>query len=267
MNRLLRLVACLALLLYAFWGVQAHAASTSVKVRIGYMDTPGSGLVLLASAWNSFNDEGLRTEVVKVASPESALALLNNGTLDAVAMDALFALRTISDNDRIAIFSGSGHLSPGPLDELVTEPVDSAQPGRVVVVALRERLAHEQSLFNPLVHALIKAYSRYFQKPETALAAIRPRLGLAAAGEAHPVFDPNPGYDNLARLWKEQKLQRQGQPRDYLSNHVNEEYFCDALYLLLEQTPKDPGLNQLLKRAVCPPDCCPLRKTAPAQEK
>jgi len=265
MKRLLRLVACLALLLLAFRGVPAHAASTSAAVRIGYMDTSGSGLVLLASAWNSFNDEGLRAEMVKVASPESALALLNSGTLDAVAVDALFALRTISDNDRIVIFSGSGHLSRGSWDELVTEPADSAQPGRVVVVALRERLARERHLFNPIVYSLIKAYSRYFQKPETALAAIRPLLGLAAT--AHPVFDPNPGYDNLARLWKEQKLQRQGQPRDYLSNHVNEEYFCDALYVLLEQTPKDPGLNQLLKRAVCPPDCCPLRKAAPVQEK
>jgi hypothetical protein len=267
MNGLSLRMICLALLLNLVWGATAHTASTSATVRIGYIDTPGSGLALLAAARNAVNGEGPGIEAVKVVSPESGLSLLNDGALDAVAVDALSALREISANDRIAIFAGSGYLSSGPPNELEADASDKALSGRIVVVALRQRLVNEQRFFNTFIHALIRAYSNFSQNQEAALAAIRPYLKSTAAVDTHSVFDPNPGYDGLARLWKVQGLQRQGQPRSYLSDHVNEEYFCDALYLLLEQTPKDPGLNQLLKRAVCPPDCCPVGKKASAQGK
>jgi hypothetical protein len=133
------------------------------------------------------------------------------------------------------------------------------------ILGATDQLQQERQFFNPAADALIRAYGRYFQKPGIAIADIRTHLSTASAGGAMPVFDPNPGYDSLARLWKEQGLQRQGQPQEYLATHVNEEYFCDALYQLLDQSPEDTALNQLLNRTVCPPDCCPINKQPPAQ--
>jgi hypothetical protein len=265
MNRLLPYIVCSALLLNSLWGTPSHAASTNSLFRIGYVDNPGSGLVLLAASGDEFGAVGLKARLVKAASAESALKLLKSGVIDAAAVDALSALREISVDGRIAIFSGSGYLPKGELDELVADAPDNALPGRIVVVALRDRLLQERQFFNPAADALIRAYGRYYRAPGTALADIRTLLSAASAGGAMPVFDPNPGYDSLARLWKELGLQRQGQPRDYLATHVNEEYFCDALYQLLDRLPKDPALNQLLNRAVCPPDCCPVNKQLPAR--
>jgi hypothetical protein len=265
MNRLLPHILCLALLLNVLWEAPSHAAAANSLIRIGYVDNPGSGLVLLAASVDAFSAVGLKARLVKATSAESALKLLKNGAIDVAAVDALSALREISVDGRIAIFSGSGYLPKGVLDELVADAPDNALPGRIVVVALRDRLLQERQFFNPVADALIRAYGRYYHAPEATLTDIRTHLSAVSAGGAVPVFDPNPGYDSLARLWKEQGLQRKGQPRDYLATHVNEEYFCDALYQLLDQAPKDPALNQLLNRAVCPPDCCPVKKQPPAQ--
>lgn len=265
MKWMLSHILCLALLLNALLGLPAHAATSNPLIRIGYVDNPGSGLVLLAAAGDEFDAVRLKVRLVHTASTESALTLLKKRVIDAAAVDALSALREISEDGRIAIFSGSGHLPPSELEELVADAQDNSQAGRIVVVALRERLQKDWQIFNPVSDALIRAYVRSFRKPGTVLEDIHPYLGTASTVGAIPVFDPNPGYDNLARIWKEQRLQRQGQPRDYLATHVNEEYFCDALYLRLDRSPKDPALNQLLNRAVCPPDCCPIKKKSPSE--
>lgn len=236
-------------------------------LRIGWLDNPGSGLVRLAAARNEFGRVGLRVELIPVASAEAALAQIKAGTLDAATVDSLSALRDIAQDGSIAIFSGAGHQLETPVETLAVEETDAALPQRIVVAALRQRLQIEREVFNPLADALIRAFGAYLREQRAAGNDIRTgnsASGTAAGGKS-AMLDPNPGYDRLARLWKEQGLQGEDKPRDYLASHVNEEYFCDALYYSLELTPHDPALNHLLNRAVCPPNCCTLYKQSTAK--
>ena len=124
---------------------------------------------------------------------------------------------------------------------------------RVVLVARRDRLIRERAFFNGFVEELIKNHCLLGRTPESdsAVGGVKARL----------VSDPDPDYDGLSRLWKSRGLARPGQPRDYLSSHVNEEYFCDALYYLAERSPQDEQLRELLARAVCVPNCCAVYGT------
>jgi len=261
LRRMTRFAACLTLLSSLLYGALANAADSGPLFHIGYLDDPGSGLVQHAADRGGFRAVGLRVELVKTDSAENALALLKSCAIDAAAVDSISALADIARDGRIAIFSGSGHL-PATVNSLDAngKTPDKTPAERIVIVALRERLLSERQLFNRVSDALIRAYASYYRQQEKAPGEIRQNPGPNSAGTAIVLLDPNPGYDDLARLWKERGLQREGQPRDYLATHINEEYFCDALYLLLERAPDDPALLLLLNRAVCVPNCCSIYK-------
>lgn len=249
MRILLRTVLLLLFIIPQMTGAVFGAENTLLPLRIAYLDDPGSAPILLAAGGEEFRDAGLRPTLIRVESPAAAWELLGSGQTDVVAVDALSALEGISRDGRLALFSGSGHLGE-------RQGEGDVPPARIVLVALRERLVRERRLFNPVVEALVRGYCRLVRQPDS----LPPVLGTLRNGAGLQgnvlLIDPDPGYDGLARIWKERALQRQGQPRDYLSSHVNEEYYCDSLYLLLDRSPNDPELRQLLNRAVCVPNCC-----------
>lgn len=245
-------------------GAALGAEDALLPLRIAYLDDPGSAPILLAAGGAKFREAGLVPTLIRVESAGAAWLLLHNGQADVVAVDALSALDEISRDGRLALFSGSGHLGERqPEDGVVDAP-----PARIVLVALRERLVRERLLFNPVVEALVRAYCHSIRWPDSLLPVLA-TLHDGSGGKGRMLkVDPNPGYDGLARIWKERGLQRLGQPRDYLSSHVNEEYYCDSLYLLLDRAPDDPDLRQLLHRAVCVPSCCtPYRASSAVQVK
>lgn len=261
MRILRRIVLLLLLVLPSVAGTTLAAEDALLPLRIAYLDDAGSALILLAAGGDEFRDVGLVPTLIKVESAGAAWRFLRNGQADVVAVDALSALDEISRDGSLVLYSGSGHLGEQRTDG---EGVVDAPPARIVLVTLRERLVRERRLFNPVVEALVRAYCRSIRKPDSLLPVLATLRNGSSVGERVLVADPNPGYDGLDRLWKEQGLQRRGQPRDYLSSHINEEYYCDSLYLLLDRSPEDPDLRRLLSRAVCVPNCCTPYRASPA---
>lgn len=185
-----------------------------------------------------------RVRLTRAGSGETAWSLLKEDKADVVAMEVLTALERISGDGTLALFASLGR----PAELAGQSDVNRVSPHRVVLVARRERLLRERIFFNKFVEELIRNHCHVDRKPEE-----RPGQEEIMADFAS---DPDPGYDELARLWKSRGLGRPGQPRDYLSSHVIEEYYCDALYYLADRSPEDEKLRELLARAVCVPNCC-----------
>jgi hypothetical protein len=109
------------------------------------------------------------------------------------------------------------------------------------------------------VSALIHAYQTLQRNENQSLKIIRKSLKLPASSDAF-IFDPNPDFYRFEALWKELGLQHPDMRRDHLASHVYEEIYCDALDQALDNHPNDPILQKLFSKAVCTPDCCPVKK-------
>jgi hypothetical protein len=82
----------------------------------------------------------------------------------------------------------------------------------------------------------------------------------AVRQEGVVVFNPNPDYYRLERIWTSLGLQAAEMKHDFLASHVYEEIYCDALDSLLDDAADDPVFKELSSKAVCTLDCCPKSK-------
>ena len=118
-----------------------------------------------------------------------------------------------------------------------------------------------------LYESLIKRYSH---KVSLEQAKLKPVLGKfdpeslrLLAQRARDIVYNNPDYWRLERIWRSLGLQSAAMKRDFLSNHVYEEIYCDALDRLLDGSPDDQVYKALSGKAVCTPDCCPKKAAKP----
>ncbi|WP_243375108.1 hypothetical protein [Geotalea sp. SG265] len=234
-------------------------AKTSRPVRIGYLDHPGASLVVLAEVAGLYKSNGLEAALVPFGDGAQVLAALETGHLAFGAVPVEQTLGRIGAGGGLNIIAGGGRLEHddmvGELDE-----EDGGEPNSgIVIVAATGPGALDKEIQVRLVTALIQAYQCLKKDP---LKAWRQIVELVPdADQRHPHLDPDPDFWRLKRLWTALGLQKEGMKRDFLSSHVNEEIYCDALDDLLDADGrKDPVLLKLNSRAVCVPDCCPTKR-------
>lgn len=249
------------LVLTGIFAISSNAFAASGKtVRIGYLEHPGSGLLLLASVDRLFEDQGVRAILVKYRDSRKGLTDLVGGKIHAgvFAIDA--TLQRIAAGTNIRIISGGGTVQTADLIADLDEIATQEQTGKGVVLVVADHSGIlGKDLQVRLVTALIEAYRELQNDPVSAWGKVEKKFSLSA-GEATIHFDPNPDYWRLEQLWRSLGLQREWMRRDFLAGQVNEEIYCDALDELLDKDGrKDPLLLRLSSRAVCVPDCCPTK--------
>ncbi|MBJ6749492.1 ABC transporter substrate-binding protein [Geomonas anaerohicana] len=258
MRRLGSLLLILSLALLAV-GVRPDSARAAAVIRLGYLDDPGSALVLLADAGNLFKEEGLEVKPVRFKDSAGGLASLAAGKVDVGAFAVRETLMAIARGDRLRIIAGGGTDRTGSLLDEVDASARLEREDRGIVVILSDLPgAPDKETLAKLVSTLIKADLLLHNHPDRAWSSIarhRPAEGRNFS------FDPDPDYYRLAGIWKRLDLQAPNMERSFLADHVYDEIYCDALHDLREgEGEADPVLKKLADKAVCPPDCCPTGK-------
>ncbi|QXE91410.1 ABC transporter substrate-binding protein [Geomonas subterranea] len=264
MRRLGTLLLAVSLALLAI-GVKPDSAQAAAAIRLGYLDDPGSALVLLAEAGSLFKEEGLEVKTVRFDDSAAGLAALVAGKVDVGAFRVADTLKAIARGNRLRIIAGGGTDRTGSLlDEVDTSGRLEREERGIVVTSADLPGAPDKETLAKLVSALIKADLLLHNHPARAWSSIpshRPREGRYFR------FDPDPDYYRLADIWKRLDLQAPGMARSFLADHVYDEIYCDALHDLKEgEGESDPVLKKLADKAVCPPDCCPTGKKKSAPE-
>jgi hypothetical protein len=251
--RFMPILVAITLMTVVMYSVAVTAvAAESRIIRFGYLDHPGSALCRIAAEKGHFREEGLQVELVRFSDSGKGLAALESGGIDFGAFAVVDSLRAISGGKAFRIIAGggtSGHDNPlAELDEALSAEIESQ--GIVVLIPPSWPNA-EKGILTQLTAALIRAYRTNLQHPHAASSPPASRLDNTV------YFDPNPDYWRLERIWRFLGLQNVAMKRDYLSNHVYEEIYCDALDRLLDNSADDQVLKNLSSKAVCTPDCCP----------
>lgn len=247
-----------ALLLMLPLAAVAGAASLGAPLRLGYLDHPGTALCLIAADKGYFKAEGVAVRLVRFADTAEGLAVLGAGKIDLGAFGVGETLRQIADGKGLRIIGGGGtERTADPLAELDEAAVRELENGGIVVVVAEGRRAPGKETMTRCVTALIRAHQALLKEPETAWHSVARQISQpAAAGSVH--FDPSADYRRMERLWRSANLQGEGRPRDFLTSHVYEEIYCDALDRLVDRDGlQDEVLQKLFREAVCVPDCCP----------
>lgn len=238
----------------------ANAGQKAPHLRFGYLDDPGSALVLLAAEHGHFKAERLSVSLVKYGSAAEGLAALAAGKIEAGAFPAGDVLRAIAGDGDLQIIAGGGTPKP---DELQAELDRNAQSelwaSEVVTVIRSGKNAGSKETAIRLVKSLIRAYQEVHQHEVKALQSINNQFSQPPLPGAYS-FDPNPDYYRFAAIWENLGLQRPDMRRDHLAGHVYEEIYCDALDRAVDAEPQNVVLQKLSSVAVCTPDCCPDAK-------
>jgi hypothetical protein len=231
------------------------SASTLPKVRLGYLEHPGSALCLIAESKGHYREDGLNVELVKFTDSSKGMAALETGKIDAGAFPASETLRAIARGKGFRIIAGGGTPLPdNPLAELDdTLKAETESWGIVVSLSPIWQDSKKEGIVK-LAAALIRAYRTHLQTYTDPLTR-----GTRLDKTVH--FDPNPDYWRLERIWRSLGLQDASMQRDFLANHVYEEIYCDALDRLLDDAADDAVFKDLFSRAVCTPNCCPTKET------
>lgn len=236
----------------------AGSAAPVKPLRIGYLDHPGSALVLTARAKNLFKSEGVQVRLVRYRNTESGLADLATGRIDVGAFAVGETLRQIADGKGLRIIGGGGTvLTADPLADLDEAASTEQEGGGIVMMVAEGPRAPGKAVLTGLMAALIRAHQSLQKAPE----AVRDRVATQISPPI-PVrsvhFEPSADYRRMERLWRSRGLQKEGMPRDFLANHLYEEIYCDALDRLVDRDGlKDELMKKLFSEAVCVPDCCP----------
>jgi hypothetical protein len=226
-------------------------ASKTKTLRFGYLDHPGTVLCRIAAVKGHFRKEGVKVELVSFTDARRGLAALDAGTLDAGAFPVSDTLGFIASGKELRIIAGGGTVTiDSPESELDEAGMEERQ-NQGIVVSISAN-APPKAVITQLTAGIIRAYRSVRQHPEQVSRYARPRYGVV-------VFDPNPDYYRLERIWRSLGLQDAAMKRDFLSNHVYEEIYCDALDRLLDNSADDPDFKALSSKAVCTPDCCPVK--------
>jgi hypothetical protein len=233
-------------------------AREPTSLRVGYLDDPGSALVLLADARGLFRTEQLQVTLTRLASPDEGLAALESGVIQAATLPAATALRAISRGSELKIIAAGGTPKDGGLLAEVNQGLQLEQQQReIVTVVPGKKGAPGKTEAVQLVSALIRAHQAMQHDEQQAWRLIGKKLTKPAV-TASFTFDPNPDYYRLATLWQGLGLQRPEMARDFLAGHVYEEIYCDALdRIIVDSDLNDPVLQQLFRKAICVPNCCP----------
>jgi hypothetical protein len=234
----------------------AVAGQQETGLRFGYLDDPGSALILLADVKGHFKSEQVTVTLIRYTSTQEILTALGSDAIQAGSVPLEEALRAVSTGKRLKIISGGGTPKGG--DDLLKELVPSYQSDyrtREIVTVAQEGLGKKAAV--QLVAALIRSHVSLQHEERKEWPSIREKLTQTpVAGSI--IFDPNPDFYRFEALWKELRLQRPEMRRDHLAGAVYEEIYCDALdRVLVEGDLNDPTLQQLFKKAICVPDCCP----------
>jgi hypothetical protein len=161
-------------------------------------------------------------------------------------------LNVIAAGTGIRIIAGGGAVfDNNPVSELGENGMEESYRQGIVVSIPKQ--GSPKAAITQLTAGLIHAYRAVRQHPELV-------SGYAGRPEGVVVFNPNPDYYRLERIWKSLGLQVADMKPDFLANHVYEEIYCDALDSLMDSTPNDPVFKELSSKAVCTPDCCPKTK-------
>lgn len=236
----------------------AGAVGSAPPLRLGYLDHPGSALCLVAAAKGYFRAEGVAVRVERFDDTAGGLAALTAGKIDLGAFAVGETLREIADGRGVRIIGGGGTLlAVDPLAELDEAAAWELENGGIVVVVAEEPRAPGKETMTRFVTALIRAHQALEKDPPGTLRRVARQISQPAdAGAVH--FDPSADYRRMERLWRSGGFQGERRPRDFLSRHVYEEIYCDALDRLVDRDGlKDEVLRKLFREAVCVPDCCP----------
>jgi hypothetical protein len=225
-------------------------------VRLGYLDNPGSALCQIAAEKGHFREEELQVELVRFSDSGTGLAALEAGTIDVGAFGIADSLRAIAGGKGFRIIAGGGTpLNDNPLAEL-DETFRAEADSRGIVVLIPPTWPNdEKGTIIQLTAALIRAYR--YQQGSSHSTPTSGRHSLKTV-----LFDPNPDYWRLERIWRLLGYQRATMKRDFLASHVYEEIYCDALDRMLLGLI-DPILQSLFSKAVCTPNCCPANSGKP----
>ena len=139
-------------------------------------------------------------------------------------------------------------MGDNPMSEL-DEPGLEESRRQGIVISIPKKTPPKAVIIQ-LTDGLIRAYRTIRQHPELASRYAGRRDGVV-------LFNPNPDYYRLERIWRSLGLQAADMKPDFLASHVYEEIYCDALDRLLDSSADDPVFKELSSKAVCTPDCCP----------
>ena len=249
-------VSIVTTILFILWMlVQSVVPSWAARhqtIKLGYLEHAGSVLCLIAADKGYFRKEGVTVKLVGFTDARSGLAALTAGTIDAGAFTVAETLNFIAAGTGIRIIAGGGAVfDNNPVSELDENGMEESYRQGIVVSIPKQ--GPPKAAITQLTAGLIHAYRAVRQYP---------RLGSRYAGRAAGVvvFNPNPDYYRLERIWKSLGLQAADMKPDFLANHVYEEIYCDALDRLMDSASDDPIFKELSSKAVCTPDCCPKTK-------
>ena len=238
-------------------GAAPDSAAAEKSFRLGFLDSPGSGLCRIAALKGHYREEGLKVELVRFADNRSGLAALEHRTIDAGAFEVGEVLRAIARGIGFRIIAGGGvPTSTGPLAELDPDVQQKLDLTGSVVVIPPVGVASEKETVTRLTAALIRAYRSRQLQPDLL------HNDPSGSDRTITVFNPAPDYYHLELLWRRLDLQTAAMPHDFLANHVYEEIYCDALDGLRDDAPEDQVFTELSRKVVCVPDCCPKNKKA-----
>lgn len=253
--RIILLFTVITLCVGNLYFVSPSDASTYPKVRLGYLEHPGSALCLVAESQGYFREEGLNVELVTFANSTKGLAALESGQIDVGAFPTSETLRAIAKGKGFRVITGGGTPLQDNLLAELDDTLKAETESRGIVVSLSPAWQNsKKEEIVKLAAALIRAYRTHLQAYTDPLTPSK-RLDKAIH------FDPNPDYWRLERIWRSLGLQDATMHRDFLANHVYEEIYCDALDRLLDDAADDPVFKDLSSKAVCTPNCCPVKET------
>jgi len=226
-------------------------ASEVRVVRLGYVENPESALCVVGAEQGLFRQAGLEVELVRLPDPACVLEALEKGTIEAGALPADDALKSIARGDDVRIIAGGG------TETRHAQGIGSTgegEPGTVVLIPGRLSTPRDKRTVTRLTAALIRAHQHLARQQRN----LAQRETVRKPGNTRVTFNPNPDYWRLERLWQRLGLSDPAQPGDFLANHVYEEIYCDALdQILVESDLSDPVMRKLFDKAVCVPNCCP----------
>jgi hypothetical protein len=245
--------------LLALCGTVSGAQITG-RITFGYTDNPGSALVLLAEEGGHFRAEHLQPVILHEFSDSAAgVEALVSGKIDVGAFRIEDVLRAIAAGKELRIIAGGGTPQvAGPLAELDEVTQSEMRLREIVTVVRGGENSPGKNVTVQIVSALIRAHLALVHSEKRERRHIFRKWESRSPEAGTYLFNPNPDYFRFDAVWKELKLQRPEMRRDHLANHVYEEIYCDSLdRIVIDGDLSDPALQQLIRKAICTPNCCP----------